>query len=287
MCPRHGFTSLFLSCLLLAAGCGVEVATSGAEAPAASGEPAQQGTSGTPASGSGAAPGAGGGAPTKPASTLPDAGGPAPADAPDAQPDAHDAQSPQATEDAGSPDDPGGGDDSGGGDEPALEDAGGGPWVPPGWRDAGVIEPPLLGCAAWPCPDGSYCDDFGGKPHCVPSPSCDDTSCAPLQHCELIQVACFRAPCPPIPMCVSDPVTDDPGTGPCAALRCGPNTHCIAFPSCDGMRCVPQAQCVPNAPSGSCGKSSCGPGTYCCNASCGICAPRGGACTQQVCDPFR
>ena len=34
-----------------------------------------------------------------------------------------------------------------------------------------------------------------------------------------------------------------------------------------------------------CGKSVCGPSEYCCNESCGICAPEGGACTQQVCEP--
>ncbi|WP_156338212.1 hypothetical protein [Chondromyces crocatus] len=34
-----------------------------------------------------------------------------------------------------------------------------------------------------------------------------------------------------------------------------------------------------------CGNNECGPGTFCCNASCGVCAPKGGACTQQVCDP--
>ncbi|EYF06790.1 hypothetical protein [Chondromyces apiculatus] len=33
-----------------------------------------------------------------------------------------------------------------------------------------------------------------------------------------------------------------------------------------------------------CGNSVCGKGTYCCNASCGTCAPKGGACTQQVCE---
>ena len=34
----------------------------------------------------------------------------------------------------------------------------------------------------------------------------------------------------------------------------------------------------------SCGGNVCGKGTFCCNASCGTCAPLGGACTQQVCD---
>lgn len=34
---------------------------------------------------------------------------------------------------------------------------------------------------------------------------------------------------------------------------------------------------------GPCGKNTCGSGTFCCNASCGTCAPLGGACTQQIC----
>jgi hypothetical protein len=34
-----------------------------------------------------------------------------------------------------------------------------------------------------------------------------------------------------------------------------------------------------------CGPKTCAAGTVCCNASCGICTPPGGACTQQVCSP--
>lgn len=33
-----------------------------------------------------------------------------------------------------------------------------------------------------------------------------------------------------------------------------------------------------------CGTTICGENQFCCNASCGICAPQGGACTQQICD---
>ena len=33
-----------------------------------------------------------------------------------------------------------------------------------------------------------------------------------------------------------------------------------------------------------CGTNTCGQGEYCCNESCGICAPEGGACTQQACE---
>lgn len=32
-----------------------------------------------------------------------------------------------------------------------------------------------------------------------------------------------------------------------------------------------------------CGGNTCGKGTYCCNASCGICVPKGMSCTQQAC----
>jgi len=36
---------------------------------------------------------------------------------------------------------------------------------------------------------------------------------------------------------------------------------------------------------GTCGNSVCGSGEFCCNPSCGICAPFGGACTEQACHP--
>jgi hypothetical protein len=34
-----------------------------------------------------------------------------------------------------------------------------------------------------------------------------------------------------------------------------------------------------------CGPNICGAGEFCCNSSCGICAPEGGFCTQQICEP--
>jgi hypothetical protein len=33
-----------------------------------------------------------------------------------------------------------------------------------------------------------------------------------------------------------------------------------------------------------CGGAQCRPGTFCCNASCGICTPKGVECTQQSCN---
>ncbi len=38
-----------------------------------------------------------------------------------------------------------------------------------------------------------------------------------------------------------------------------------------------------NGESRPCGSNVCGSGEYCCNESCGICAPIGGACTEQFC----
>jgi hypothetical protein len=51
--------------------------------------------------------------------------------------------------------------------------------------------------------------------------------------------------------------------------------------------CATESKSVVDRESGrggaSCGSAVCTGKTFCCNASCGICAPIGGACTQQVC----
>jgi len=43
--------------------------------------------------------------------------------------------------------------------------------------------------------------------------------------------------------------------------------------------------CACNPPPVSCGNTWCPQGQECCNPSCGICVPPGGACTQQACNP--
>ncbi|NIR60461.1 MAG: hypothetical protein GWO02_13580 [Gammaproteobacteria bacterium] len=72
-------------------------------------------------------------------------------------------------------------------------------------------------------------------------------------------------------------------------LDCGA-IYCITTPCpqpvCRGHQCV-----LPNAPPSNepggvaepCGDITCGQGSYCCNSSCGICAPDGGACIQIAC----
>jgi hypothetical protein len=58
-------------------------------------------------------------------------------------------------------------------------------------------------CAATLCPVNTYCDDISGRAECLPLPSCDGVRCGWGKRCELQQVQCIRAPCPPQPTCVS------------------------------------------------------------------------------------
>jgi hypothetical protein len=57
-------------------------------------------------------------------------------------------------------------------------------------------------CAAVQCETNTYCDDVSGQAKCLPLPSCVDHQCPEGQSCELVQVQCIRAPCPPQPSCV-------------------------------------------------------------------------------------
>lgn len=67
---------------------------------------------------------------------------------------------------------------------------------------------------------------------------------------------------------------------------CGCETQCPVIALCvqgyhwDDTSC----SCVPDHGGGQrCGDRRCGSGEVCCNASCGICTPPGGFCTQQAC----
>ncbi|MBX3215232.1 MAG: hypothetical protein KF850_24570 [Labilithrix sp.] len=102
--------------------------------------------------------------------------------------------------------------------------------------------------------------------------TCDGVRCSEDTFCDLQTVTCVRAPCPPITRCVS-------GTHPCAATTCAQGSACESHDL--EARCVP----MPAPPGGSpCGRGTCEAGMVCCNASCGICTPPDGACTQQACD---
>ena len=89
-----------------------------------------------------------------------------------------------------------------------------------------------------------------------------------------------------------DPPGDPPSSMICPQI-CGLGTMC-RYPggrcteACNPCLCrsgggvvVPRCGREPEP----CGNTTCGEGTFCCNASCGICAPVGGFCTQQFCNP--
>ncbi len=82
--------------------------------------------------------------------------------------------------------------------------------------------------------------------------------------------------------------------------KCPPNQvcaqYCVQSGNCGNtctvmMLCIQgyvwddkSCSCVPDPNAGTpCGPTTCSGGDVCCNASCGICTPPGGFCTQQVC----
>jgi hypothetical protein len=81
---------------------------------------------------------------------------------------------------------------------------------------------------------------------------------------------------------------------PCAAAACG-DSCTLCDPSdadCvethDSKYCDRNGTCkaeVPKCAAGeACGSVTCDAGEVCCNESCGVCTPPGGACTQQLCN---
>jgi hypothetical protein len=80
----------------------------------------------------------------------------------------------------------------------------------------------------------------------APTNPCAALLCPPNARCEVQQVQCVRAPCPPIATCV--PVSVDPprdagaGPGRCAVTLCQAGTTCIE--TARGAQCVPVATCA-------------------------------------------
>jgi PrcB C-terminal len=171
-------------------------------------------------------------------------------------------------------------------------------------------------CAAILCRAGTHCvvlESFPPQARCVPNEPtpdpCATVRCAAGTHCEARPVTCVRAPCPPVAECVPD----GPFCGGIAGIRCPGSGTCVDNPndSCDPRRggadcggicaCKVIADCsAPTVWDGSpgvcacvtpkdppagekCGSNTCAAGDYCCNPSCGICAPKGGACIQIHC----
>jgi hypothetical protein len=138
----------------------------------------------------------------------------------------------------------------------------------------------------------------------TPAPSAIDStaalSCNPPKHlcpsCNGGQICALRCPeCAPPVAPAPDPSAL---TGATAAVTCIPPQRqcldCTGQPIC--ARFCPEcpAPLAPRPDSSTvaditpvvetCGGRVCSPGTHCCNASCGICTPKGVECTQQACN---
>lgn len=115
-------------------------------------------------------------------------------------------------------------------------------------QDAATSSETDTGVAA---PDAGVERDAGAQPEIDASvPTSCDLTCAAGERCELVQVTCIRAPCPPLPSCVKiEPVSCDPRLILCrrAPPEC-PQWHVPSVSgSCFGP-CVPVEQCACDEP---------------------------------------
>jgi hypothetical protein len=83
---------------------------------------------------------------------------------------------------------------------------------------------------------------------CVPFPQpnpCATMLCAPNTRCEVTQIYCIRAPCPP-PQGRCVPINNTETENPCNLVDCMPNTRCqLKKVQCVRAPCPPIPECVP------------------------------------------
>ena len=100
--------------------------------------------------------------------------------------------------------------------------------------------------------------------------------CEAGEHCELVQVTCVRAPCPPLPMCVPDEDGKEPAPRDCdprkiTCKRTPPECPELQVPSVDGS-CY--GECVDVNASQCTGPDACPLSEkYTCNMSAKHCTP--------------
>jgi hypothetical protein len=156
-------------------------------------------------------------------------------------------------------------------------------------------------CVRAPCDPVPTCVD---DPMPTPDP-CTTTSCPAGTICKSHPVTCVRAPCPPVAECIPQVHCGGfagkpcPGSGSC---HDDPTDSCDPAnggADCGGLCvCKQPAACPPDrvwddspavcdcvkVPAGeACGSKTCGDGEFCCNKSCSVCAPTGGACDSKAC----
>jgi hypothetical protein len=119
---------------------------------------------------------------------------------------------------------------------------------------------------------------------CGPADPCAAVRCAAGTHCVATDIVCITTPCDPVAECVPD---GPARCGGIAGIPCPDGQTCVDDPgdSCDPKRGGADCGGICQAKGGGepCGATTCAEGMFCCNASCGICAPPGGACIQIAC----
>jgi hypothetical protein len=119
----------------------------------------------------------------------------------------------------------------------------------------------------------------------IVKPPCNTTKPECVKDMDCPQIFCIQAPCP-IAVCrsgkcvtVLPPVPTKPIAPPVRA----PATVPIKPPVSPPLRAPVAPVTAPIGTGLKCGKNVCKVGDECCNASCGICTPKGGACIQIAC----
>lgn len=128
------------------------------------------------------------------------------------------------------------------------------------------------GIGGFPCPAGFQCEDD-------PSDQCDPK--AGGRDCGGICVPA-KGPAPGGACDRPERKYVAKSVDKCAAIRYFCEKDYVAFHDDCGCGCEP-APGKPSVQGEPCKDKVCAQGEFCCNASCGICAPKGGACTQQMC----
>ncbi|MBW2418550.1 MAG: BPTI/Kunitz domain-containing protein [Deltaproteobacteria bacterium] len=90
----------------------------------------------------------------------------------------------------------------------------------------GVCLPCDLECGSHQvCRRNELCRDTSCDPEFYCADTCRGVDCERGEHCELVDVLCVRAPCPPVAMCVQNDPPD-----PCADVVCEDDEVCVHRP---------------------------------------------------------